>query len=356
MRVAIDAMGGDRAPEEIVRGAVKALKEAYCEKVFLVGIGEKVREILKESGAEEDERIVVVETPDVIGMEESAIKALREKPHSSISATVNLVEKGAADAAISAGNTGAFVAASIFILNTLEGVKRPGIAVPFPSENRAGVCTIIDAGANIEAKPMHLIQYGVIGSIYAEAVLGVNEPRVALINVGSESSKGPERLRSAYRFLKHRSPVNFTGNVEGNDLFGDVCEVAVCDGLVGNVVLKVAEGMGEGMLRWFKRSLEKHMGSNFSEVKRSVMSELSKIGSYTEYGGAPLLGVNGIVIICHGRSNADAIANAVKVAARQHSLAVNEKIRRKLATLALEWWRPSRWMDFIRWGREDEED
>jgi len=356
MRVAIDAMGGDKAPEEIILGAIKALDDRHCEKVFLVGDEVSIRRVIKESGREIDERVLIINTPDVIGMGEHPVKALREKPRATIPLIVNLVAKGEADVAISAGNTGAFVAASIFILKTLEGVKRPGIAVPFPADNRVRICTIIDAGANIDAKPVHLIQYAVIGSLYAETVLGVEKPRVGLINVGEESTKGPERIRAAYRFLRHHQPVNFIGNVEGHSLFGDTCEVATCDGFVGNVVLKTAEGMGEGMLRWFRKAFEKQSDGSALEIKKKVMSELSRLGSYAEYGGAPLLGVNGIVIICHGRSNANAITNAVKVASRLHSLKVNERIKDKLAALPLGWWRPSRWMDFIRRGQEDEED
>ena len=355
MRIAVDAMGGDNAPDEVVRGAVKALEDGHADTLLLAGNQKSVRAILKDLGAEDDERIRLIDAPDVIGMEEHPLKSLKRSPRASVVQAVQLVRKGEADAVISAGNTGAFVAASIFLLKPLETVKRPGIAVPFPAENSSGICTIIDAGANLHCKPIHYIQYAVMGSIYTESVLGMKNPRVGLINVGRESTKGPEHIREAYKLLKQHSPVNFVGNVEGQELFGDTCDVAVCEGLVGNSILKVAEGMGEGMLRWMRRALESYLAEGGDpKVKDALFAELNRLGNYSEYGGAPLLGVNGVCIICHGRSNANAIVNAIKVAKRVHTSGVNDRINRTLASLGLEWWRPSRWMEFIRWSREDE--
>lgn len=356
MRIAVDAMGGDNAPDEVVQGAVEALEDGHTDTLLLVGEEKSICALLKDIGAEKDERIRVVNAPDVIGMGEHPLKSLKRRPRASVLQAVHLVRRGEADAVISAGNTGAFVAASILLLKLLESVKRPGIAVPFPAENSSGICTIIDAGANLHCKPIHYIQYSVMGSIYTEAVLDTKNPRVGLINVGRESTKGPEHIREAHRLLKQYSPVNFVGNVEGQELFGDTCDVAVCEGLVGNSILKVAEGMGEGMLRWMKRALESYLAKGGDpKVKEALFAELNRLGNYSEYGGAPLLGVNGVCIICHGRSNANAIVNAMKVAKKVHTSGVNDKINRTLASLGLEWWRPSRWMEFIRWSRENEE-
>lgn len=349
-------MGGDNAPDEVVSGALKAFKERCCDRLFLVGAKETIEGLLKEAKMEADARIVIVDAPDVIGMGELPLKSLKRRPRASVVRAVYLMRKGEVDAVISAGNTGAFVATSIFLLKPLETVKRPGIAVPFPAENSSGICTIIDAGANLHCKPIHYIQYSVMGAIYAESVLGTKNPRIGLINVGRESTKGPEHLREAYKLLKQHSPVNFIGNVEGQELFGDACDVAVCEGLVGNAILKVAEGMGEGMLRWMRKALESYIDSGGDiRVKEALLAELNRLGNYSEYGGAPLLGVNGVSIICHGRSNANAILNAIKVAKKVHTSGVNDRINRTLASLGLQWWRPSRWMDFIRWSREDED-
>ena len=342
-------MGGDKAPDVVVEGAVKAA--AVGIDVVLVGKRAEVEPLLKGC----TDKVSVRDAPDVIGMEEPPIKALKAKPTSSIVEAVHLVRDGKADAVISAGNTGAFVASSIFSLRLLPGVKRPGVAVPFPSDNKAGMCIVIDAGTNLACKPVHLLQYALMGSLYYEAVLGVENPRVGLLNIGAESTKGTELLRAAYSLLREAKVVNFIGNVEGHDLFRGTCEVAVCDGLVGNAILKVAEGMGEGMLRWLNRALKKYLNNGGDpKVKEVVFEELNKVGNYASYGGAPLLGVGGVVVICHGRSGADAIKNACLVAKKLFEQQVNRRIIDGLTKMGFGWWRPSRWMEFFWRGREDE--
>lgn len=350
MRVAVDAMGGDRAPVEVVKGAVAAACEGICE-VVLVGRRAEIEPLLKSA----PEGVKVQDAPEVIGMEETPLKALKAKPGASIVESVRLVRNGKADAVISAGNTGAFVAASIFSLRLLPGVKRPGVAVPFPSDNRAGLCIIIDAGTNLACKPVHFLQYGLMGALYYEAAFKTESPRVGLLNIGSESTKGTELLRQAYSLLREAKDINFIGNVEGHDLFRGACEVAVCDGLVGNAILKVAEGMGEGMLRWLKRAFERYIENGGDpKAKEMVFEDLNRLGNYASYGGAPLLGVGGVVVICHGRSEADAIKNACIVAKHLYEGDVNRRIIDGLAKMGFGWWRPSRWMEFFWRGREDE--
>ena len=350
MRIALDAMGGDRAPEVVVEGAVKAAAEGM--DIVLVGRRAEVEPLLKRRS----DKVSVRDAPDVIGMEEPPIKALKAKPASSIAEAVRLVRDGKADAVVSAGNTGAFVAASIFSLRLLPGVKRPGVAVPFPSDNKAGICIVIDAGTNLACKPVHLLQYALMGSLYYEAVFGVENPRVGLLNIGAESTKGTELLRTAYSLLREAKIVNFIGNVEGHDLFCGTCEVVVCDGLVGNAILKVAEGMGEGMLRWLNRALKRYLNNGGDpKVKEAVFDELNRVGNYASYGGAPLLGVGGVVVICHGRSDADAIKNACLVAKKLFERQVNRRIIDGLTKMGFGWWRPSRWMEFLWRGREDEQ-
>ena len=347
----MDAMGGDHAPDEVVKGAVEAAEEGLCGRVLLVGRGDVVREALGKAAV--GDVAEVIEASQEVGMDESPIKALKEKPRSSVVMAVRLVRAGRAQVAISAGNTGAFVAASLFLLRPLVGVKRPGIAVPFPSENEAGTCIIIDAGANLKTKPVHLLQYALMASEYYRAAFGVDRPRVGLLNVGTEAGKGTEPLHDAYKLLSSAGgEINFIGNVEGQGLFAGDCEVAVCDGFVGNAILKVAEGMGEGMLRWLGRALEKYSGD--AGVREFVLEELNRLGNYASYGGAPLLGVDGVSVICHGRSRADAVRNAVGVGVDLHRKGVNRRIVDGLARMGFGWWRPSRWVEFFKRGREDE--
>lgn len=342
LRVAVDAMGGDKAPGEIVRGAVQAVMNDVGAGIVLVGRKNEIE--LNLDDLKPGASIEVHHSNQVIGMDEPPIVALRGKRDSSITQSVMLLKTGSVDAVVSAGNTGAMVASAMLMAKKLEGVKRPGIAIPFPTDTEKGICIIIDAGANLKCKPIHLLQYGVMGSVYSEHVIGVKKPRVALVNVGAEDAKGNSLVKEA-RGLLEDSPLNYVGSVEGQDLFQGACDVAVCEGFVGNVILKVAEGMGEGMLRWLKQNIQAYVARGGDQnIAKELFAGQNVLGNYSEYGGAPLLGIDGVCIICHGRSDANAIYNAIKVAKKVVEEKVNEKITETMKDLGL-WWRLSRFFD-----------
>jgi glycerol-3-phosphate acyltransferase PlsX len=335
VRIAVDAMGGDRAPGEIIRGAVEAALHLERAEIILVGRRANIESSLKE--IEPGAPVRILHADQVVGMDEAPVVALRKKRNSSIMQSVELLKSGRADAVVSAGNTGAVVACTMLRAKKLEGVKRPGIAVPFPTDTKEGICIIIDAGANLKCKPIHLLQYGVMGRVYSKHVIGVDNPRVALVNVGAEDAKGNSLVKESMGLLKD-ADINFVGSVEGQGLFKGACDVAVCDGFVGNVILKVAEGMGEGMLRWLKRSVETYVaGGGDKKVAEALFAGQNILGNYSEYGGAPLLGIDGVSIICHGRSDANAIHNAIKVAQKVVEKKVNEKIMEKMKALGWMW-------------------
>lgn len=342
VRVAVDAMGGDRAPGEIVHGAADAAIQNEGLEVILVGRKAEIESNLQDTQA--CSRVRVRHANQVVNMNEAPVVALRNKRNSSITLGASLLRSGAADAFVSAGNTGAVVASTVFKTKKLEGIKRPGIAIPFPTDTKEGICIIIDAGANLKCKPIHLLQYGVMGRVYSKQVIGVENPRVALVNVGAEDVKGNSLVKESKGLLEDAN-INFVGSVEGQDLFKGVCDVAVCEGFVGNVILKVAEGMGEGMLRWLKRGIEDYVaGGGDKQVAEVLFSKQNMLGNYSEYGGAPLLGIDGVCIICHGRSDANAIHNAIKVARKAVEKKVNEKIMDNIKELGLMW-RLSRFFD-----------
>lgn len=345
--IAVDAMGGDRAPSEVVKGVVRAARETDDLRVLLVGIESVVREEL-EAQQWSGDNIEVVPAEDVIEMGDSPVVALRKKRDSSISVAVRHVREGAAHAFVSAGNTGACVAAAQLGLGLLPGVKKAGILVTIFVGDRP-VC-IIDAGANLSPKPLHLFQYGVMGSIYSAQIIEIEEPRVGLINIGGEDAKG-NRLVKATRNLFEESDIPFHGFVEGNELFSGQVDVISCDGFTGNVVLKVSEGLAERLVSVFQGVLKSSLretdregsaegaspsgdGQSRHEVivdlwRRSLANLKQKL-DYSEYGGAPLLGVQGVVIIAHGRSDANAICNAVGVAKRMIDRNINRHILERI--------------------------
>ncbi|MFQ6049206.1 MAG: phosphate acyltransferase PlsX [Phycisphaerae bacterium] len=331
MWVAVDAMGGDHAPEQIIRGAVEAL-ELLDEQsgIVLVGKQESIRAHLAGLDGWQG-RVLVEPASQVIGMEEVPIDAIRQKRDSSIMRMVELVATGQADATVSAGNTGACAAACQLRLKTLPGVDRPGIAVVVPS--LYGPIILCDVGANIAPKPRHLHQYALMCAIYSEHILGTTSPRIGLLSVGQEDVKGPHLVKQAGQLLRQDRRLNFVGNIEGRDLFRDMCDVVICDGFVGNIVLKLTEGLAEGLLRTIRHELTEarpELGEYFDPVVRSVWAR----HDYSEYGGAPLLGVNGVCIICHGASDHRAIRNAVQVAGRFVREGVNAVIVEHLAQAA----------------------
>ena len=330
MKIALDAMGGDFGPPNIVGGAVLALREyPHITKLFLVGDTPQIEAELKKHGCN-DGRIEIFHATQVVEMRDSAIDAVRRKKDSSVSRAVDLVKKGEAAAVVSAGHTGAAVAATTIKLRTLPGIDRPGIAAIIPSETN--VFVLIDAGANSDAKPEHLLQYAIMGSVYSRHVLGYKNPQIGLMSIGGEDVKGTDLTKEVFKMLK-QSSLNFRGNVEGYDLFDDPVEVVVCDGFVGNVILKTCESVAGAVFTWLKHELTKtkvRMAGAF--LARNAFRTIKKKLNYEEYGGMPLLGVNGICIIAHGASTPLAIKNALRVAAESIEHQVNphivEEVRR----------------------------
>ena len=306
MRIALDAMGSDRAPAIEVEGAVGALLERQDLTVVLVGDRERIEAELGRHADAPRDRIEIVHTTEVIEAGESPASAVRRKQGSSIVVGTRLHKEGAAEAFVSAGNTGAVMASSLFILRALPGVDRPAIAADLPAGE--GHFLLIDMGANVDSRPQHLVQFAHLGTIYAQDLMGIPEPRVGLLNIGEEEEKGNEATVEAYRLLKADPNLNFIGNVEGRDIIRGACDVLVCDGFVGNVLLKFYESVAVFMGRYLKRATQ----------EQGVTLDLEKIFrplDYTQWGGALLLGVNGVTIICHGGSPPVAIRNALRVAA-----------------------------------------
>lgn len=329
-RVAVDAMGGDHAPGVVVRGAVEAVLQDPEVSLVLVGDAERIDSELSLIQPAVD-RIRVVHASESIEMDEHPVAALRRKKDSSLLRMVQLAADGEVDAVVSAGNTGACAAACQLKLRPLKCVSRPGIGVTIPTYY--GPVVLCDVGANIHAKPHHLYEYAVMASLYAEKLMDIQFPRVALLSIGSESLKGTELVRLAHELLKADDSVAFVGNVEGRDLFDDVCDVAICDGFVGNLLLKLAEGLAEGLFRTISSEIGE-VSPELSDRFASIMDRVRSRHDYSEYGGAPLLGVDGTCIICHGRSNERAIRNAVLTAVKFQRLGFNEAIAARMGSVA----------------------
>ncbi len=336
MRIALDAMGGDFGPSTLVAGAVMALREyRHIQKLYLVGDERQIKAELRKHRLD-DSRIEIVHSSQVVDMSDRAWSAVRRKKDSSISRAVDLVKHDRADAIVSAGHTGAAVAASIVKLRSLEGIDRPGIAAVLPTQ--FNVFVLIDAGANIDSRPEHLLQYAIMGSVYSRHVLGYQNPRVGLISLGEEDVKGTELTKEAFKMLK-RSSLNFVGNIEGRHLFENPVEVVVCDGFVGNVILKTSESIAVAIFKWLKHELTRSkVRMTGAYLARDAFNNIKRKTNYEEYGGSPLLGVNGICIIAHGASTPLAIKNALRVAAESIEHRVNphilEEVRRYHETTA----------------------
>lgn len=310
MRIAVDAMGGDYAPEEVVKGALQAARNYSDIEIILVGQTARIVEFLPSS--DRPKNLTIREATEVIEMEEHPANAVRKKKDSSIVVATRMVKDGEAEAVVSAGSTGAQMAAALLGLGRIKGIERPAIATVMPTLE--GGKLILDVGANPDAKPEHLVQYAMMGSIYAEKILGLKSPRVALLNIGSEETKGNELVQSTYLRLKE-VPLNFTGNIEGRDVPYGRADVVVCEGFVGNVVLKTMEGLGGALFQLIKEKITTTTLRKLGAMAiKPGLKEIAQMMDYAEYGGAPLLGVNGISIICHGSSKQKAILNAVRVA------------------------------------------
>ena len=314
LRVAVDAMGGDHAPEAIVRGATQALADdPNLELIFVGDEGAIHRELDRCPTGGSKSRIRIVHASQVIEMDEAPVEAIKTKKDSSIMRMADLAASGEADAVLSAGNTGACAAAAQLKLRPLRCVARPGIAVTIPSFH--GPFVLCDVGANIQAKPRHLYEYAVMASLFAQRVIGIQNPRVAVMSIGEESGKGTGLVKQTSDLLQADKDLNFVGNAEGRDLFQDHCDVAVCDGFVGNIILKFVEGLAEGLFKTIAREFD----DEAQELRGKFTGALDRVWrrhDYSQYGGAPLLGVNGVCIICHGRSNDVAVKNAVSAACK----------------------------------------
>ncbi|MDI6732143.1 MAG: phosphate acyltransferase PlsX [Candidatus Margulisbacteria bacterium] len=310
IRIAVDAMGGDKAPAEIVKGAVLASQELAIA-ITLVGDPAKVAAELKKYKNQGD--LSIVPASETIGMDESPATAVKQKKDASINVAVALVKDGKADAIVSAGNTGALMAASLFKLGRIAGVERPAIAAEFPLP--AGKVLLLDMGANVDCKPKHLQQFAVMGHLFAKHVMRIENPRVGLLNIGEEKEKGNELTREAWPLLKNL-PINFIGNVESKEILQGKADVIVCDGFVGNLILKFAESLAGAVFQLMKKELA---GGILNKIGLAFLlpslMRLKKQITYDDYGGAPLLGINGIVFKAHGRANATAIKNAIREAA-----------------------------------------
>jgi len=323
MRIAIDAMGGDNAPDEIIAGVLESVELLDKEdELILVGHEEIIEAQLTSLNSPKG-AVSVVHAPDIIGMDEVPIETLRKKSKSSIAVLAKLAKKGQADAVISAGNTGACVAAFQMRMRNLTGVNRPGIAVVFPTPG--GPVVICDVGANIACKPINLYQYGVMASVHSKHLLGIENPRVGLMSIGAEDAKGNEVVKKTRELMKSDSNMNFVGNIEGRDIFDGTCDVVTCEGFVGNVILKLTEGLVDGLFKAIKNELMDEKIRLAMKFK-SVMKRIYKKYDYNTYGGAPLLGVNGTALICHGASESRTIKNAILASKRFNTEKINDKI------------------------------
>jgi phosphate acyltransferase len=330
--IAVDAMGGDHAPRPEVEGSVLAARE-FGVRILLVGQPHVIRPELAKHAAP-SLPIEIVAASDVITMEDHPAQAFRRKKDSSVHVAAHLVREAKADGMVSAGNTGAVMTVAKFLLGTLESVDRVALAAPFPNA-KGGVSVLLDVGANVDSRPEHLVQFAVMGEVYYRATFGNKRPRVGLLSVGEEEIKGNELTREVYTRLK-KSPVHFVGNVEGGDLFSGAVDVIVSDGFVGNIALKICEGLAFQIFGLLKKSINSSLVSQIGGVlSKGAFKALSKTIDYTEYGGAPLLGVRGVCVIGHGRSNANAVKNAIRVAAGLARARMNEKIEQELSAAAV---------------------
>lgn len=326
MRVAVDVMGGDNAPQVEVEGAVAAARE-FGVPVTLVGDLERVKAELARydlSGLD----IELHHASEVVGMHDSASDAVRKKKDSSIRVAFELVKEEQAAAVVSAGNSGATMAAGMFVLKRMKGIDRAAIAQLFPT--LTGKTLVLDVGGNVDCKAMHLVQFAIMGEVYARFVMGIPSPRIGLLSNGEEASKGNELTRETSELLQDK-PLNYVGYVEGRDIFNGKVDVVVCDGFVGNVVLKTSEGLAEAVGKMLKAEIKSSLLSKIGYLLcRKAFNNFKKTVDYAEYGGAPLLGINGVGMICHGGSNPKAIKNAIRFAYDYAQKGVNSRLSEKL--------------------------
>jgi glycerol-3-phosphate acyltransferase PlsX len=324
MKIALDAMGGDHAPAVTVEGAVEAVRKSKELSVILVGNEKAISRELK--GKKYPHSFIKIKhASQVVEMGESPVTAIRRKKDSSIRIAVDLVKSGHADAIVSAGNSGVVMATSLFLLGKIPGIQRPAIAAVMPTLK--GLFILVDAGANVDCKASHLFQFAIMGSSYARSIFNINSPKTGLLSIGEEDVKGNELTKEVFKLLKE-SDINFIGNVEGKDVFAGEADVVVCDGFVGNIALKISEGLAEAIAKMLKREVTKNVRGKMSYFfVKDVLKNFKKKTDYSEYGGAPLLGLSKPCIISHGRSTAKAIKNAILIAGEVYKKKVIEIIK-----------------------------
>ena len=327
-RVALDAMGGDNAPYEIIKGAVEAVNEDDSIKVFLVGKPDVIEEHLNNMSYPK-EQIEIVAASEEITFDEAPVMAIRKKKDSSIVVAMNLVKEGKCDAFLSAGSTGAILAGGQLLIGRIKGLKRPPLAPLIPTKK--GVSLLIDCGANVDIGPEHLVQFAKIGSIYMEGIVGINNPRVGLVNIGAEEEKGNMLTKEAYQLLKNCSDINFVGNIESRDIPNGDADVIVCEAFVGNVILKLYEGLASTLIDIVKKGMLSSLKSKIGAllVKDAIKKTLKEFDA-DRYGGAPMLGLNGLVVKTHGSSKSTVVKNSILQCKLFKEQNINEKIKEKI--------------------------
>ena len=324
-RVALDAMGGDNAPGEIVKGAIDAIHKRKDIKVFLVGQEDLIEKELKQYTYEKDQ-IEIVNATEVIETAEPPVMAIRKKKDSSIVVAMNMVKKGEADAFVSAGNSGAVLVGGQLIVGRIKGIERPPLAPLLPTAT--GVSLLIDCGANVDARPSHLVQFAKLGSIYMEHIMGIQNPRVAIVNIGAEEEKGNALVKETFPLLKECEDINFVGSIESREIPNGMADVIVCEAFVGNVILKLYEGVGSVLIRKVKQGMMTSLRSKIGALLvKPALKETLKIFDASEHGGAPLLGLNGLVVKTHGSSKAKEVSNSIIQCVTFKEQNINEKIR-----------------------------
>ena len=328
MKIVVDAMGGDHAPKSVIDGVMDALEKIQGFKVILVGNLKQLTPYIRQYSLDTNSRIELVHAESTVNMDDSSTSAIRGKKDSSITVAATIAGQKKADALVTIGHTGAAVAATKVRMRTLPGVERPAIAVIMPA--REGKIILLDAGANVDCKPIHLAQFAVMGELYSKFIFGISNPKVGLLSVGDEDVKGNELTKETFKIIKNM-PVNFVGNVEGTDIFERKADIVVCDGFVGNAVLKTCEGLSKAAMYWMKKAFTKNpFRITTALLAQKTFLELKQIADKEEYGGAPLLGVNGICIIGHGSSSPKGVKNAIKVAVELVKKDLNSAIVEKL--------------------------
>ncbi|HEX7155363.1 MAG TPA: phosphate acyltransferase PlsX [Thermoanaerobaculia bacterium] len=329
-RVALDAMGGDHAPDEILKGALLALEEYPAVDIVLVGRQEVIRERLAALGSPNPPRVEIVDAREVVDMEDNSLAPIRRKRDSSIRVCANLVRDKRADIMVSAGHTGATMTSAYMVMGTIEGVSRPALTAAVP--NLKGDTILLDVGANPDTKPSNLREFAVMGHFYAQMMLGMEHPRIGLLSIGEEEGKGNELIKETFRVMKETG-LNFIGNAEGRDVYNGNADVIICDGFTGNVLLKASESLAEMVFTLIRNEVKGPLRKLGGLLMKPAFKALKKRTDYSEYGGAPLLGVNGGCIVCHGRSSAKAIKNAIRVAREYTVNEIDSKIRTKVSDL-----------------------